>query len=116
MARFASRALARLGSGLEPRARGFTVPTTPLPEEVRERLETEGITDTVAIDFAYPALPGCRPVQRSHPLVAVLAETLLARTLSVDGNGDTVSDPAVLGRVGCWISVVARGTHAVVVA
>ena len=114
VARFASRALARLGSGLEPHGRGFRVPTAPLPEEVRERLETEGIAGTVAIDFAYPAAPGCRPVQRSHPLVAVLAETLLARTLSVDGNGGTVSDPSVLGRVGCWISGAVRARSTIV--
>ena len=114
VARFARRALARLGSGLEPHARGFRVPTTPLPEEVRERLETEGIAGTVAVDFTYPAAPGCRPVQRSHPLVAVLAETLLARTLSVDGNGAMASDPAVLGRVGCWISEEVRARSTVV--
>ena len=114
VARFASRALARLGSGLEPRARGFTVPTTPLPEEVRERLETEGIAGSVAVDFTYPAAPGCRPVQRSHPLVAVLAETLLTRTLSVDGNGVMANDPVVLGRVGCWISEGVRARSTVV--
>ena len=109
--RFASRALARLGSGLEPFGRGFKVPTAPLPGEVRERLETEDIAGTVAIDFAYPPAPGCRPVQRSHPLVAVLADTLLGRTLSADdgdvSTGDALAgagDPAVLGRVGCWIS------------
>ncbi len=107
--RFASRALARLGSGLEPLGRGFKVPTTPLPDEVRERLETEDIAGTVSIDFAYPAAPGCRPVQRCHPLIAVLADTLLGRTLSVgdsDASADdaSASDPSILGRVGCWIS------------
>ena len=108
--RFASRALARLGSGLEPLRQGFKVPTAPLPPEVRERLEAEGFTGTVAIDFAYPAAPGCRPVQRSHPLVAVLADTLLARTLSAgDGDASTGDDPSVLGRVGCWISEGVRG-------
>ena len=107
--RFASRALARLGSGLEPLAPGFKVPTAPLPAEVRERLATEDITGTVAIDFAYPSAPGCRPVQRSHPLIAVLADTLLGRTLSVDDNGASGSDPSVLGRVGCWISEGVRG-------
>ncbi|MDE2753861.1 MAG: helicase SNF2, partial [Gemmatimonadota bacterium] len=56
------------------------------------------------IDFAYPSAPGCRPVQRSHPLIAVLAETLLGRTLAVDDNGSSAGDPSVLGRVGCWIS------------
>ncbi len=109
--RFASRALARLGSGLEPLGRGFKVPMAPLPAEVRERLEAEGVAGTVAVDFAYPAAPGCRPVQRGHPLVAVLADTLLARTLSA-GDGDDAStddDPSVLGRVGCWISEGVRG-------
>ena len=112
--RFASRALARLGSGLEPLGRGYKVPTVPLPDEVRERLETEDIEGTVAIDFAYPPAPGCRPVQRSHPLIAVLADTLLGRTLSVDGSDTSSSDastrdPSVLGRVGCWISEGVRG-------
>jgi hypothetical protein len=40
-------------------------------------------------------------VQRSHPLVAVLAETLLERSLN--GEAD-LSFPSVLGRVGCWVS------------
>ena len=102
--RFADRALARLGSGLEPLRRGFKVPTAPLPEEVRERLETEGIKGTISIDFTYPAAPGCHPVQRSHPLITVLAETLLARSLAVGEIGAAVNDPSVLGRVGCWIS------------
>ncbi len=102
--RFTSRALARLGSGLEALERGFKVPTEPLPDEVRERLEAEGIAGTVAFDFAYPSAPGCRFVQRSHPLVAVLADTLLVRTLSVEDGDASINDPSVLGRVGCWIS------------
>ena len=101
--RFVGRALLRLGSGLEPLGRGFKVATAPLPEEVRERLEAEGIEGTVAIDFSYPPAPRCRPVQRSHPLVAVLSETLLTRTLASD-NGSAGDSPSVLGRVGCWIS------------
>ena len=112
--RFASRALARLGSGLESRGRGFKVPTAPLPAEVRERLAAEDITGTVAIDFTYPPAPGCRPVQRSHPLVAVLAETLLGRTLSVDDGDAAAGDPSVLGRAGCWISEGVRARATVV--
>lgn len=101
--RFTERALARLGSGLEPQRRGFTAPLGPLPEDVRERLESEGLGGTILVDFAYPPAPRCRPVQRSHPLVAVLAETLLERTLAADID-DSVRDPGVLGRVGCWVS------------
>jgi hypothetical protein len=99
--RFTDRALTRFGAGLEPMRKGFKAPTASLPEEVRERLEAEGLTGTLRIDFRYPAPPPCRAVQRSHPLVAVLAETLLERSL----NGDSdPSSPSVLGRVGCWVS------------
>ncbi|HSK46627.1 MAG TPA: helicase SNF2, partial [Coriobacteriia bacterium] len=107
--RFTDRSLARLGSGLEVLRRGFKAPLAPLPEEVRERLEAEGLTGKLRIDFAARPAPGCRPVQRSHPLVSVLAETLLERTLARPADtthtaGDTPTDPGVLGRVGCWVS------------
>jgi hypothetical protein len=101
--RFTERALSRLGSGLERQRRGHKIPLAVLPDDVRERLESEGLTGTVLVDFDYPPAPRCRPVQRSHPLVAVLAETLLERTLAADVD-DTVRDPGVLGRVGCWAS------------
>jgi superfamily II DNA or RNA helicase len=99
--RFTDRALTRLGSGLEAMRRGFKAPTASLPEEVRERLEAEGLTGTLRVDFRYPAPPPCRAVQRSHPLVAVLAETLLERSLN---DAEDRSSPSVLGRVGCWVS------------
>ncbi len=105
--RFTGRALARLGGALEPIGnsgrRGFKTPLTALPEDVRERLEVEGLEGTLHIDFEYPPAPRCRPVQRSHPLVSVLAETMLERTLSNGAIAD-VNDPGVLGRVGCWVA------------
>jgi superfamily II DNA or RNA helicase len=101
--RFAGRALARLGSGLEPLRRGFKAPLDALPEDVRERLESEGLTGSILIDFAYPPAPRCRSIQRSHPLVSVLAETLLERTLG-RGVEEIENDPGMLGRVGCWTS------------
>ena len=114
VARFVDRALARLGSGLDAQRRGYKVALSALPSDVRERLEAEGLTDTLRIDFAYPPAPACRAVARSHPLVAVLAETLLERTLSDSdpASGTTPSpdeatsssDPSILGRVGCWIA------------
>lgn len=104
--RFTTRALTRLGAGLEPvsatRRRGFKAPLSALPDDVRERMEAEGLTGTVLIDFDYPPAPRCRSVQRSHPLVSVLAETLLERTLGRVGSED--GDVAVLGRAGCWIA------------
>ena len=99
--RFAGRALARRGSGLERQKRGFKAPLAPLPEDVRERLEAEGLVGTLLIDFDYPAKGRSRAVQRSHPLITVLAETLLERTLSGRSLGN---EPGALGRVGCWIS------------
>lgn len=109
VARFTRRAMARLGAPLEPLRRGYKAPLDALPEEVRERLEAEALEGTIAIDFTYPAAPRCRPVHRGHPLVAVLAETLLERTLGRDGErtGSGV-DPGVLGRTGCWVSDAVR--------
>jgi superfamily II DNA or RNA helicase len=106
--RFVGRALARLGSGLEPLRRGFKAPLGALPEDLRERLELEGLTGSILVDFAYPPAPRCRSVQRSHPLVSVLAEALLERTLGSRVE-DADSDPGVLGRVGCWTSAEVTG-------
>jgi superfamily II DNA or RNA helicase len=105
--RFTGRALARLGGALEPvsgsRHRGFKTPLAALPEDVRERLEVEGLEGSLFIDFEYPPASRCRPVQRSHPLVSVLAETMLERTLGNSAFVDA-NDPGVLGRVGCWVA------------
>jgi superfamily II DNA or RNA helicase len=111
--RFVDRALARLGAALEPLKRGARAPLAALPEDVRERLDAEGLRGTVLLGFTYPAPPRCRYVHRSHPLVAVLAESLLERTLGSDPN-EPGNDPAVLGRVGAWESpaVKARTTVA----
>lgn len=100
--RFTGRALARLGGALEPLKRGFKVPLAALPEDVRERLDAESLSDAIRIDFSFPPAPHCRSVHRSHPLVSILAETLLERTLGLIAQQDA-NDPGVLGRVGCWI-------------
>ncbi|MFC1643044.1 helicase-related protein [Myxococcota bacterium] len=104
--RFASRALARMGAALEPLRRGFRAPLGDLPEDIRERLETEGLSGTVLVDFEYPPAPRCRAVQRGHPLISVLAETLLERTLG-GASEDASADSVALGRVGCWVSETA---------
>ncbi|MCL2722823.1 MAG: DEAD/DEAH box helicase [Polyangiaceae bacterium] len=103
--RFTCRALARLGGALSPLSnsgRGFKMPLAALAEDVRERLEAEGLEGTLLIDFDYPPAPRCHAVQRSHPLVSVLAETLLERTLAGVANAD-MKDAGVVGRVGCWV-------------
>lgn len=103
--RFTERALKRLGAALSPFGKGFKTPLEALPEEVRERLAAAGLEGTLAISFQSPPAPRCRSVQRSHPLVSVLAETLLERTLGADGSVDlaaTAADLGTLGRAGCW--------------
>jgi hypothetical protein len=102
--RFTDRALARLGSGLEALHRGFKAPLAALPADVREQLDAEGLEGTVLIDFSYPPAPRCRPVNRSHPLVSTLAETLLERTLAHADPDKDANECGVLGRVGCWVS------------
>jgi hypothetical protein len=106
--RFADRAMARLGAGLEPKGRGYRMPLGALPGDVRERLEAEGFDGTLQVDFAYPAAPRCRAVLRSLPLIGILADTLLERTLASGAGAEEGSDPAVLGRVGCWITSSVR--------
>jgi len=111
--RFTDRALARLGAALERHGRGYKAPLDALAPDIRERLEAEGLEGTIHLDFEYPAAPHCRPIQRSHPLVAVLADTLLERSLETAPD-DASTDPGVLGRVGCWVSpaVTSRTTIA----
>ncbi len=99
--RFTGRSLARLGAGLEKLRRGFKVPLSALPEDVRERLALEGLEKTMLVDFVSPPPPRCKAIHRSHPLVSILAETLLERTLVVDA-AESAHDPSILGRVGCW--------------
>ncbi|WP_069353656.1 helicase-related protein [Burkholderia cenocepacia] len=105
--RFTGRALARLGGALEPIGdfgrKGFKVPLDALPEDVRERLEAEGLIGSLLVDFKYPSAPRCHSIQRSHPLVSILAETILERTLG-DASRADANDPGVLGRVGCWVA------------
>lgn len=111
--RFTARALARLGSGLEALRKGFKAPLAPLPEDVRERLEAEGLVGTLRVDFASPPAPACRGVERSHPLVTMLAETLLERSLAAAQDAPA-EEPSVLGRVGCWVSPAVKGKTTVV--
>ena len=110
--RFAARALTRLGSGLESMRRGYRVPLAALPEDVKERLEVDGLVGTMRVDFVYPSR-GCTPILRCHPLITTLADTMLERTLALSPSEYGDGDPAVLGRVGCWIASVDSRTTVV---
>lgn len=108
--RFARRALRRLGSALEPRSaqadRGWRTPLAALPEDLRERLISEGLRGVVGLSFTVPPPVGTRFIHRSHPLISTLAEGLLERTLAEAGldAGPSNTDAAMLGRTGCWVS------------
>ncbi|WP_367398288.1 helicase-related protein [Burkholderia multivorans] len=82
VARFVSRAASQLGAPLQPVNEHFKLLTEHLPASVRERLAVEGLTDTLRIDFHQPPALGARFIHRTHPLVVVLADTLLERALN----------------------------------
>lgn len=101
--RFTTQAMARLGAGLlfRPR-RGAIAPLAALPQALRERLETAGLSGDIGIDFSQPPAPRCRYISRSHPLVSTLADELLERAVS--GETRDNQQLATLGRIGVWRS------------
>jgi len=76
--------------------RGFRAPLQALPEDVRERLETEGLAGSILVDFDYPPAPRCRAIQRSHPLVSVLAVVLLPPTIHDSSSGSNEPNSSLL--------------------
>lgn len=95
--RFVSRAAAQLGAPLQPvsqrSGQHFKLLTEHLPPAVRERLAAEGLANTLRIDFHQPAAQGATFVHRTHPLVSVLADTLLEHAM--DDVSAMVDDAAV---------------------
>ncbi|MFG6490521.1 helicase-related protein [Roseateles sp. BYS78W] len=93
--RFVSRATSQLGAPLQPVKQHFKLLTEHLPEVVQERLAAEGLSGSLRIDFHQPAAQGATFIHRTHPLVAVLADTLLEQALdagpSNDDGGATVA-------------------------
>ena len=65
--RFVTRALAKLGAGLEPYKNHFKAPLAELPAPLKERLAAEGLAGTLRIDFKQPASQG-HPFQGVAPL------------------------------------------------
>ena len=102
--RFVSRATAQLGAPLQPVKQHFKLLTEPLPPAVRERLAAEGLVGTLRVDFHQPAAQGATFVHRTHPLVAVLADTLLEQALD---DGAPSADEAAVARAGAaFVQVV----------
>lgn len=95
--RFVSRAAAQLGAPLQPVKQHYKLLTEHLPPAVRERLAAEGLSNTLRIDFHQPAAQGANFIHRTHPLVAVLADTLLEQALDATPSSD---DAAAVARAG----------------
>jgi hypothetical protein len=90
--------MSRLNAPLETH-KGVTVRAhlAALPNAVAERLAARGLEGTVRLAFEEPPPAGTEMVGRSHPLPAILAETLL------EGALDPGASPVPsLGRAGAW--------------
>ena len=92
---FVTRALSKLGAGLEPYKNHFKAPLGELPPALKERLAAEGLTGTVRIDFKQPTAQDAMLIQRTHPLVVALADTLLEQAL--DSQNDAADGVARAG-------------------
>lgn len=122
VARFVQSACRRLNAPLETHGRNaHRLLPLHLPQALRERLAAEGIEKPIAIDFHYPPAPDAQFVHRSHPLVALLADSLLEGALTqesplaaraaatVTADVDIVTTLFLL-RIRHQLSVTRRGT------
>ena len=106
--RFVSRSASQLGAPLQPVKQHFKLLAEHLPQAVQERLAAEGLAGTLRIDFHQPAAQGATFIHRTHPLVAVLADTLLEQALDATPSGD---DAAAVARAGAaFVSAVSLKT------
>ena len=106
--RFISRAASQLGAPLQPVKQHFKLLTEHLPLPVQERLAAEGLAGTLRIDFHQPAAQGTTFIHRTHPLVSVLADTLLEQALDASPAAD---DGTAVARAGvAFVGAVALKT------
>ncbi len=81
--RFVKNACARLNAPLEPDKRNaFRLLPLNLPQSLQERLAQEHIEKPISIDFNYPPVTGAHFIHRSHPIVSLLADTLIEGALT----------------------------------
>jgi superfamily II DNA or RNA helicase len=98
--RFTTRAMHRLNAPLEPLSGGSALKAvlSELPLGLRERLSGRGLEGTLRISFEEPAPARTELLNRSHPIVATLADYLVEASL------DRKTGELPLGRTGAWIS------------
>lgn len=102
--RFTKRALTYLNCTPKSiQSKLYQCPLSAMPMEIAERLEAEGIRgSSITVDFNFPAHAKALPIRRSHPLVSILAESMLEHSLS--HTDMDIQDPVALGRTGAWIA------------
>ena len=97
--RFVKRACVQLGAPLEETTKAgaahWKLHAESLPMAVRERLEGEGLTGTLRIDFRQPSASCAQFIHRTHPLVSSLADHLLENALDEVANGADVALDAI---------------------
>ncbi len=81
IARFVRNACSRLNAPLEPTRNAWRFNPRHLPSQLKERLDQESLDRELTIDFHYPPNPDAQFIHRTHPLVAILADTLLEGAL-----------------------------------
>lgn len=81
IARFVRNACSRLNAPLEPSRNAWRFNPRHLPPQLKERLDQESLDRELVIDFHYPPNPNAQFIHRTHPLVAILADTLLEGAL-----------------------------------
>lgn len=109
--RFVTRAAIKLGAPLEPYKKHSKLHLAHLPASIRERLAADGLSGTLRIDFRQPAAQGAHFIQRTHPLVVALADTLLERALdsqtdATDADSVARAGAAFVGNVSLKTTVL----------
>jgi hypothetical protein len=98
VSRFTRRALWRINTPLGEQGAHWRVHYDDMPQQLRERLAARRLTGTRAIGFDDNLPPEVAHVGRTHPLVALLAETMAEGAL----DPASVEGKAALGRAGAW--------------
>jgi len=94
---FVDRSLSRFGAGLERKRNVALAHVHALDQGLRERLEQQGLKDSLRVALTEPAPSGATLLTRAHPLTATIAEALVEASL----DPETLSGLGI-GRVGAW--------------
>lgn len=98
VSRFTRRALWRIDNPLGEQGAHWRVHYDDMPLQLRERLAARRLTGTRLIGFEDNLPPEVTHVGRTHPLVALLAETMAEGAL----DPASVEGKVALGRAGAW--------------